>query len=349
MRVAVISLLAFSCAWGQFRSTVPLVVAPTTVTDAKGRYVDGLDAPDLVLYDNNVPQTIHMDWQTFPISLVVAVQTSDNSGPVLDKLGGSGILFTQLLAGDAGETAVLGFGDQVTVRQDFTGDPDKVIKAMRKFRTEGGRAPALDAVSMALQMLSHCAPGRRHIILMISEKRDRGSESQLSAVMQEVQRQNAAVYWLTYSPFLQPFTATKAKLKMEPGSERWRNPEEPEKPKTIKDTVEGKRDLERYGKLEPQDVGPGGLIYAIGELIHMKEPEISDMFTKTTGGTTDSFLKKEALENAIQSIGKEIHRQYILSFEPKSAEPGKFHVIRVEVRNHPDLVVKTRAGYWGVN
>jgi len=44
-----------------------------------------------------------MDWMTYPIDLVVAVQTSSNSGAVVDKLGGSGILFTQLLAADAGK------------------------------------------------------------------------------------------------------------------------------------------------------------------------------------------------------------------------------------------------------
>src|SRR5579883_2077522 len=95
MRLLAAAVLTVFPAWAQFKSTVPLVVAPTTITDSKGRFVDGLDAPDLTLYDNNVPQTIHMDWMTFPVSLVVAVQNSDNSGAVLDKLGGAGILFTQ--------------------------------------------------------------------------------------------------------------------------------------------------------------------------------------------------------------------------------------------------------------
>ena len=47
--------------WAQFKSDVPLVVAPTTVTDAKGSFVDGLSPQDLTLYDNNVPQAIRMD------------------------------------------------------------------------------------------------------------------------------------------------------------------------------------------------------------------------------------------------------------------------------------------------
>jgi VWFA-related protein len=346
MRVAACCLLSICAARGQFRSTVPLVVAPTTITDAKGRFVDGLDVSNLILYDNNVPQTIHLDWMTFPISLVVAVQTSDNSGPVLDKLRGSGILFTQLLAGDAGETAVISFSDAVTVHQDFTSDPDKVIGSLRKLRIEGGIAPELDAIHKALEMLSRCQPGRRHIVFMIAENRDRNSQAELPAIMEEVQRQNATVYWLTYSPFAQPFTG-KQKMTLDPGSKRWQNPDKAKAP-SYSDKVEEKRRLEKEGQLQPADVGPGGYLYALKELFRMNKPDLAELFTKTTGGTTDYFLKQNALENAIQAIGKEVHRQYILSFEPKSPEPGKFHEIRVEVIGHPELRVKTRAGYWGV-
>ncbi len=80
----------------------------------------------------------------------------------------------------------------------------------------------------------------------------------------------------------------------------------------------------------------------------MTKPDLADLFTKTTGGATDSFLKKDALEKAIEAIGREVHRQYILTFEPHNTEPGKFHVIGVQVRDRPDLHVKTRAGYWAI-
>ena len=101
MRVAA-AILLFTCiGYAQFKSTAPLVVAPTTVTDSKGRFVDGLTPEDLILYDNNVPQAIRMDWMTYPIDLVFAVQTSSNSGAVIDKLGGS---------------------DEVQIHQDFTGN-----------------------------------------------------------------------------------------------------------------------------------------------------------------------------------------------------------------------------------
>jgi hypothetical protein len=139
MRLATAVVVLTCPCWAQFKSTVPLVVAPTTVTDSKGHHVDGLTADDLVLYDNNVPQKIQMDWTTYPIDPVVAVQTSENSGAVVDKLGGAGILFSQLLAADAGETAVISFSDEVKVHQDFTGNPDPVSHSLRMLRKEAIR------------------------------------------------------------------------------------------------------------------------------------------------------------------------------------------------------------------
>jgi hypothetical protein len=43
------------------------------------------------------------------------------------------------------------------------------------------------------------------------------------------------------------------------------------------------------------------------------------------------------------------NRQYIPTFEPKGGDPGKFHALRVEVRNRPELQAKTREGYWALD
>lgn len=173
MRVAAILLLLAHTVAAQFKSTVPLVVAPTSVRDKKGHPIDGLNEGDLVLYDNNVPQAIHLDSAFNPISLVVAVQASSNSAAVLDKLGHSGSLFSQLLAGDAGETAVVSFSDHVQLSQDFTTDSEVLARAMQSLRVQGDGAAALEAVMHALRMLSHRNAGARRIVLVIAEKRDR--------------------------------------------------------------------------------------------------------------------------------------------------------------------------------
>jgi VWFA-related protein len=344
--VAAIFLLA-SVGWTQFKSATQLVVAPTTVTDSRGRFVDGLTTDDLILSDNSVAQTIQMDWMTYPIDLVVAVQTSANSAPVIDKLGGTGILFSQLLAGNAGETAMISFSDDVIVHQDFISEADSVTLAMRMLRKEGGDAHMLDAMRQALLMLEKRPAGRRRIILMIAEKRDRGSIAKLPEIMAQVQRLNAAVYWITYSPFMQPFTVkNKVAEDLKPIALRAKYTDCAQVPTWLLGIPSACRRPDETPV--PYEPGPGSPIYAIGELARLVQPDLSSLFAQVTGGRTLSFLKKNALEQAVQLISQEVHRQYILTFEPKVSEAGAFHAIRVAVKNRPSLHVTTRAGYWAV-
>ena len=55
------------------RTTVPLVVAPTTVTDAAGNHISGLTGDDFLLYDNKKRREIQADVSYLPISLVIIV------------------------------------------------------------------------------------------------------------------------------------------------------------------------------------------------------------------------------------------------------------------------------------
>jgi VWFA-related protein len=326
MRIPTAALLTVCSLWGQFKSTVPLVVAPTTVTNAKGRFVDGLDTRDLILYDNNVPQPAQVDFEVYPISLVVVVQTSANSEAVLDKLGRSGNLFSQLLAGNGGETAVISFSDEVKLHQDFTADPDELTRALHNLRVEGEGGVTLDAVNEALHMLGQRPANRRRIVLMVAEKRVRTGAATPQDVVLAAERQNALIYWLTYSPMLTAFTA---------------------RPKT--------RNCDKWGKnceLAPATSTPVSplmsLILAIAEVYHLSKPDASELFTKATGARTINFLKRSGLEEAIQAVGAEVHRQYILTYQPAPGTPGQFHPIRVEVKGRPDLQARTRAGYWTV-
>ena len=312
MRLATaIVVLACPC-WAQFKSTVPLVVAPTTVTDSKGHFVDGLTTDDLILYDNNVPQKIQMDWMTYPIDLVVAVQTSANSGAVIDKLGGSGILFSQLLAADAGETAVISFSDDVKVHQDFTSNPDLVIHSLRMLRKEGDNAHMLDAMHQALADAG--TPPARTPANHPHDRRKARPFEQRKAARSHGAGGAAQCRGLLADLFAIP-GAVHGEAQDRRGSEtRGRAHQGPEVralPAPDDTAV-------------PPDLGPGGYVYAIHELIRLHKPDLSSLFTKTTGGRTLSFLKKSALEQAIQLVGEEVHRQYILSFEPKGGEPGHF-------------------------
>ena len=321
MRVVVLLAAIAALAFAQFKSTATLVVAPTTIVDANGNYVD-VDPSDLILYDNGVRQPIQVDESFNPISLVVAVQTASNSAAILDKLGSSGILFTELLAGDRGETAILTFSDEVRTLRDFTTNSDNLSAGLRSLHVQGNGAVANDAVMQGLAMLAKRRNDRRRILLVIGEKRDRSSKLKFSAVLQEAQRQNVIIYWLTYSPFLEPFTAG---------------------PKTVKS-----KDPKKDGAALPPDMAPGNLLTVFSELAHQGKPDGSVQLTRATGGRAIGFLKQEALEEAIQAIASEVHRQLIVSFAPPGGKPGEYHVIRIEVKGRPELRSRARAGYWSM-
>jgi VWFA-related protein len=309
-------------AGAQFRATSTLVLAPTTVTDASGKYIDGLRAQDLILWDNNVPQTIQVEEAFNPLSLVVAIQTSANSSANLEKLGDTGILLTHLVAGDRGHTSLMGFADDTRVLADFTANPDRLARELRSLRVRGNGAAALDAVMEALSVLNKRPAVHRRILLVIAEARDRSSKLPLEAVSQAAQRQNVLIYWLTYSPFLSEFTARQ---------------------KTVK-SLDPKVD----GTPVPRDMAPGSLLSVFSELGRQAKPDTAAELTRVTGGRVIRYLKKDSLEDAIQAIGAEIHRQYLVSFVPPAGNAGQYHAIRIGVKDRPELIARTRAGYWTV-
>jgi VWFA-related protein len=320
MRAALIIVLLAAAARAQFRATSTLVLAPTTITTPDGKFVDGLQARDLTLFDNNVPQPIQVEEAFNPLSLIVALQTSASAAPVMDKLGNLGVLFSGVVAGYRGETALLTFAEEARVRQEFTTNPDKLAGALRNLRVQGTGVATLDAIQESMRLFTRRPGENRRILLIIAEKHDRSSKLKLPAVLQAAQRQNVLIYWLTYSPFLTAFT---------------------QRQKTVK-SLDRKND----GEPMPIDSAPGTILSVIPEVRHDFKSDAAEELTHATGGRTLGFLRKDSLEEAVQAIGAEVHRQYIVSFTPPKGEPGLFHSIRIEVKNRPEVLVRTRTGYW---
>ena len=201
-----------------------------------------------------------------------------------------------------------------------------MTRALRGLKVEGDYGVTLDAVNEALRMLSQRATNRRRILLIVAEKRVRTGTVNLKDVVQAAERQNALIYWLTYSPMLTAFTA---------------------RPKTQNCDQRGKNCELAPATSKPVDPLTS-MILAMMELYHLSKPDVSELFTKATGARTMNFLKRSGLEDAIQAVGAEVHRQYILTYQPAAGTPGQFHPIRVEVKGRPDLQARTRAGYWTV-
>ena len=340
MRATSLLFLTAVPALAQFTSTVPLVISPVTVTDAKGHAVNGLTAADLALFDNSVPQKVQLQVVDEPVSLAVLIQVSPNASAVLDKLGRSGSLLSDLLAAYQGETAIITFSDAVNLAQDFTPDSTKLTKVLKYLRPKYDGAVLYDGVSAALHLLDKRDSSRRRILLVIAQQHDRASKTKLEVLLHDPALQNTTIYWLTYSTFLTPFTS-KTKTKWD------------------RMTDEEKHDpLPLPGRSSVSFSGGGGGIAArhrAGQLVrHLHfarratNVDAAALLSRTTGGRTWAFLKQSGLEEAIHAVADEAHQQYIVSFAPKPDSPGVFHALRAEVKARPELKVRTRTGYWSV-
>ena len=84
---------------------------------------------------------------------------------------------------------------------------------------------------------------------------------------------------------------------------------------------------------------------AVGELMRLGRTNTTEALTKATGGSTLSFSKQRALEDAIQRFGTELHSQYVISFAPEAPEPG-YHRIEVRLTRPGETLIHARPAYW---
>lgn len=181
------------------RVPVRLVIAPTSVTDEHGNFVNGLTADNFTLYDNEILQQIHEDADFLPISLVVAIQNNLDLQGFLPKIHQLGPLLGTLVVGEGGEAAILTFNQKVETIQDFTSDLGRLSHALKLVETSYSKSHLIDATLQSIHLLKSRPPERRRILLLISETRDQGSESKLRDAVAEAEVNNILIYSMNVS------------------------------------------------------------------------------------------------------------------------------------------------------
>jgi VWFA-related protein len=322
-----------------------LVNTPVTVRNSKGEMVNTLDAKDFHISDNGVPQNIlHFDMGSDPLSLVILVETSARIEPVLPEIRKTGILFTDTVMGPDGEAAVVGFNDSVDKLADFTGDHEVIQNTINRLKTGTQGSRLFDAMAVGVEMLggrpqpqpTPDSPGRRRVMLIVSEATDVGSETRLGAVLRQAQLSNITIYSVGIS-------TTAAELKAKP------------KDKTVQPTPDGTFGLPpqpgtpQTPTTEQQRYGYGNLMDLVAWAVKNVKNRITDhaleIATAGTGGAHIATFKDKSIENAVDDIGGELHSQYSLTYAPAGTSQTGYHEIQVKV-DKKDLKVRSRPGYY---
>lgn len=318
-----------------FRSSVPVVLVPVTVTDRKGNFVEGLKSEDFALLADGKQKQFQMDPAesvSAPMAIVIAVQTNDLSLDTNQKVRKVGSLIQPLITGDRGRAAVVGYGEEPVLLADFTRDPNVIADAfLRTSASQGSNtARQIDAVAYAAQLLAGRPSGERKVLILLGESKDRGSATKLGDALKIIQRDAVTVFAATWSPYLTAFTTKDSS----PG--RAPNPNAPSLP-SPPNPYNPPGATNTSGNM---DLGTG-----LGELARLAKTDSAKQLVHATGGEKLGFTTLKGLEHDLTRVGEELHGQYLLSFPAQDAAPG-YHSLEVQVKGRSGLKVRARDGFW---
>jgi len=325
---------------------VALVNTPVTVRDGRGDMVHNLEARDFQIADNGATQQItHFDLGGDPISMVILIETSSRIAPLLPEVRKTGILFTQAVMGPTGEAAVVGFNDSVDKLQDFTTNADLIENTIAHLGQGTSGSKLYDAMSVGVEMLSGRPqatadkPGRRRVLMILSEAADAGSEAKLGEVLRQAQLANVTIYSVGLS-------TTRAELQAKPKDTRPQITPPgtfpmPAPPGTVETPTSEEN---RYGNIDLM----AAAVWAVQHIHDQVKDHALEVAATATGGTHLSTFKDRSIEKAIDEIGGELHSQYTISYTPTGSDAAGYHEIKVNIvrKDAKNLKVRARPGYY---
>jgi len=329
------------------KSKVVLVNAPVTVRDSKDQIVTSLAAADFRLTDHGVPQTIsHFDVGTDPLSLVVLIETSSRVAPLLPAVQKSGILITETILGANGEAAIVGFNDTIDKLLPFTHNADAIQSAVAQIQSSTSGSRLYDAMGIGVEMLNAApepaadTPGRRRILLIVSEATDVGSQAKLGEVLRKAQLANVTIYSVGLS-------STRALLQQEPKNNHidiappgtYPLPPIPGKP-----PVPEEEDPRLNNTVDLMALA----VWAVSHIADKVSAHALEVAAVATGGAHFATFKDRTIEKAFDEIGGELHTQYTLGYSPAGTTEDGYHEIKVTLADPKfrNLKLRSRPGYY---
>jgi Ca-activated chloride channel homolog len=315
----------------RFRSGVELVNVTATVSDATGRFVPGLTAQDFLVYEDDQPVEItHFNAERVPVSLGIALDTSGSmAGSKIEEAQSALDRFLYELLDKQDEIFIYRFSNYPTLLQGWTSDRQLLTRALGRLTPNGGTA-MYDAVAEAIP-LAQQGRNRKKALLVISDGNDTASSTGILPVKQLIRESEVLVYAIGIDGESTPATQ--------------RTPP-PRTPMPIPFPFPGGRGR-RPGPTWPQQPPPTGGGWP-GRSQTTNDDRVNvvalrDM-TDDSGGRTEIIRDARDLNPATVSIADELSKQYYLGYAPAAKKDGRWHSIRVELRNRA-YRVRARRGY----
>jgi len=314
----------------KFKSGVELVNVTATVSDDNGHFVTGLTKDDFAILEDGQPQEIaQFSNERVPVSLGILLDTSGSMTPEKMSSARSAIdRFIYDLLGKDDELFFMQFASVPDLLQGWTFDRRAISRAVGQVSAAGGTA-LYDAIAQALPI---AADGRnqKKAILVISDGNDTNSRTSVTQLRNMIRESEVMVYALGVDGNdVQSYTP---------------QPRQPSGPRFPIPIPRGGRGRWPGFPMAPQIGFPpiGGGWGRTGNE-HVNENALRAV-TDDTGGRTEIVRGFSDLGNATQRLADELSQQYYIGYNNGGKKDGKWHAIKVDVRNHR-YTVRARKGY----
>lgn len=314
----------------RFKSNVELINVSATVTDASERFVTGLRKEDFLLFEDDRAQTItHFSDERVPVSLGIVLDTSGSMEGAKFRAAEEAIdRFLRNLLSPDDEVFLMTFAEQPDLIADWTTDRDRVLRALRRVSPRGGTA-MYDAVAEAIP-LAQRGKHRKKAIVVISDGNDTNSATDVQALRSLIRETEVLIYAVGIDSNERPRIMT--------------GPSTPRFPIPIPFPGTGRRFPPTWPGQPPTNYPPpGGGGQQGGSTDRVNAHALRDL-TDDSGGRTELIRTASDLGPATAGIADELSRQYSLGYTPAAEKDGRWHTIRVEVRNS-NYRVRARRGY----
>ena len=320
----------------KFRTGVELINVTATVTDASGRFVPGLRKEDFRVYQDDQPQQItHFNSERVPVSLGIILDTSGSmQGEKMAAAKQALNRFLRDLLGPEDEVFLYRFDNSPELVHEWTTDRARVSEALNRIQPRGGTA-MYDAVSEAIPLVQ-AGKHRKKALLIISDGNDTSSRTAIIALKEQIRETEVLVYAIgidsqVYSEFsprrslggmMQTFFQQRPiPLPFpRPGSTR-RPPARPLPP------------MPRFPPSTPPVTPPNtGRTTRVRPDDRVNVAALRDI-TDDSGGRTEVIRDARDLDPATAGIADELSQQYYLGYASNGVKDGRWHSIRVEVRD----------------
>ena len=309
----------------RFRTGVELINVTATVTDASGRFVSGLRKDDFSLFEDGAQQEItHFNSDRVPVSLGIALDTSgsmDGEKMVAAREALERFLFD--LLGPEDEVFLYRFDSHVELVNGWTKDRTRLRSALGRLSPRGGTA-MYDAIAEAIP-LAQSGRHKKKALLVISDGNDTSSQTDVRSLKRMIRESEVLVYAVGID--------SDAPTNYTGGINR-----PPRLPIPLPFPIPGRR---RPYPSPPQQPNTG--VYSRGGDERVNVAALRDI-TDDSGGRTEIVRYARDLDPATSSIADELSKQYYIGYPATAPKDGKWHTIRVEVRN-ANYRVRARRGY----